>query len=142
MGPPPERALVCDLVALVAEAREPNAEASAVVALHDDVAVALWALALDSGALDLDATRTAHPLLASVRHDRQDRLVRAALVSPARLIAPGLAATLLDADGANARRSRAERWSAFGDAPLDVVAAEIGRSDDERDEDVRARRVE
>jgi hypothetical protein len=125
MAPPPERVFVCDLLALVAGALVPPADTVAVIALHDDVAIALWALALDAGAADLDATRAAHPLLASMPHDRQDRLVRAALVSPARAIAPGLAAVILDADGPSARQDRAARWLAAGDAPFDLVAEDL-----------------
>ncbi len=127
MKPPPERAFVCDALELVASARDvaPLEEAVAIVALHDDVAIALWALALDAGATDLDATRSAHPILASVPHDRQDRLIRAALVSPARAVGPGLAAVLLDAEGPSERRGRATRWVAFGDAPFDVVAGHL-----------------
>jgi len=121
MSPPPERALVCDVLQLVASANLPLEEAVATVAIHDDVAVALWALDLERGATDLDATRTAHPLLASVKPDRQDRLVRAALVSPVPALAAGLAVTIVDAEGIDAKRDRAKRWLTFGDAPFDAV---------------------
>ncbi len=121
MKPPPERALVCEALVL-GGAEGPREEAVATVALHDDVAIALWATSLDAASNDLDATRTAHPLLSSVSPERQDRLVRAALVSPVRVMAAGLAAELLDRDGPLARRERAERWMAYGDAPLDLVA--------------------
>ncbi len=121
MKPPPERALVCETL-LLGGAEGSRDEAMATVALHDDVAIALWATALDSASNDLDATRTAHPLVSSVSPERQDRLVRAALVSPVRAIAAGLAAELLERDGPGARRERAERWIAYGDAPLDLVA--------------------
>lgn len=122
MHPPPERALVCDPLLLAAGVSAALDDIVATVVLHDDVAIALWALALDGGATDLDGTRTAHPLLASVAPSRQDRLVRAALVSPARAIAPGIAATLVDQDGPSERSNRATRWLAFGDAPFDLVA--------------------
>ena len=126
LRPPPERALVCQALQ-VAAASATASEAMATVVLHDDVAIALWALTLDSGATDLDATRTAHALLASVPADRQDRLVRAALVSPVRAIAPGLATALVDAEGPGERHERATRWLAYGDAPFDLVAARIAR---------------
>jgi hypothetical protein len=127
MRPPPERALVCEALRLVAGADLPLDRVVATVAVHDDVAIALWAIEVDGGTTDLDAARAAHPLMASVSSDRQDRLVRDALVSPARAIAAGLACALLDAGGADARRERASRWLAFGDAPLDAVADYLGR---------------
>jgi hypothetical protein len=122
MHAPPERALVCDVLRLAGGAQD----VAVTIALHDDVAIALWAFALENGATDLDVTRTDHPLIGAVPHDRQDRLVRAALVSPARAIAPGLAVTLLDAAGPDARQERAKRWLAFGDAPFDLVAEAVG----------------
>ncbi len=128
MSPPPERALVCEALRLVADADSPIDKVIAAVAVHDDVAIALWALDLDGGATDLEATRTAHPLMASVSSDRQDRLLRGALVSPTRAIAAGLAGALLDAEGPGARRTRASRWLAFGDAPFDLVTDYLGRA--------------
>jgi len=123
LRPPPERALVCDALHLVASANLPLEELIATVTLHDDVAVALWALDLDRAGADLDATRAAHPLLSAVTADRQDRLARAALVSPTRAIAPGVAVAILDAEGPGEQRDRATRWLAFGDAPFDVVTS-------------------
>ena len=128
MIPPPERALVCDALRLVADAASPTDELIATVALHDDVAIALWAIELDRGATDLEATRLAHPLMASVSSNRQDRLLRGALATPARAIAAGLAAALLDSGGPAGRRLRASRWLAFGDAPFDVVTDYLGRA--------------
>jgi hypothetical protein len=127
LAPPPERAGVCNVLDLADKSEQSLATgALAAIVLHDEVAIALWAFALAQGATDLDATRTAHPLLASVPPDRQDRLVRGALVTPARACAAGAAALLLDADGPSERRGRAVRWAAFGDAPLDIVAHELG----------------
>jgi hypothetical protein len=123
MAPPPERALLCEPLMLARNADGADDRAVLALVLHDDAAIALWALGLDEGATDLDATRTAHPLLSSVPPDRQDRLVRAALVSAARLVAPGVAVTVLDAEGPDGRRERATRWVGFGDAPLDLVSA-------------------
>jgi len=121
MAPPPERALVCGALRLASEGTTPLDEAVGVVTLHDDAAIAMWALALDGGAGDLDATRTRHPLLADVSPSTQDRLVREALVSPVRALAPAVTALMLDAEGPSDRASRAKRWLAFGDAPFDVV---------------------
>jgi hypothetical protein len=121
MAPPPERALICEPLLLVRDASGEADQVIATLVLHDAAAIALWAVALDDGATDLDATRAAHPLLSRVPPDRQDRLVRGALVSAARAVAFGAVATLLDAQGPEHRRQRATRWLAFGDAPLDVV---------------------
>ena len=60
--------------------------------------------------------------------NRQDRLLRGALATPARAIAAGLAAALLDSGGPACRRLRASRWLAFGDAPFDVVTDYLGRA--------------
>jgi hypothetical protein len=122
LRPPPERAFVCDILTLIVGATVATDDAMMAVALHDAVAISLWALALDKGATDLDVTRTDHPLMGSVPHDRQDRLVRAALVSPVRAVAAGLAVALLDAEGPDARQARAKAWLAFGDAPFDIVS--------------------
>lgn len=127
MTAPAERAFVCDALRLAAGVGEISQDAAVTVALHDDVAIALWALALEKGATDLDVTRTDHPLIASVAHDRQDRLVRAALVSPVRAIAPGLAVAMLDGAGSDERQERAKAWLAFGDAPFDRVSDTLPR---------------
>jgi hypothetical protein len=125
LRPPPERALLNEPLKLVATAATPLDEAIALVTLHDDTAIALWALSLEHGPKDLDLARAGHPLIASVPSDKKDRLARAALVSPVRAIAPGLMAYLLDkADGVD-RAARAVRWRHFGDAPLDIVAAQL-----------------
>ena len=127
LTPPRERRLVCQVLRVAASAASQLEATISAVVLHDDVAIALWAIALDAGATDTDATRTARPLLSSVPPNRQDRLVRSALVSPVYVIAPGIAATLLDAEGPGARSERAARWLAFGDAPFDIVANVLGR---------------
>jgi len=119
--PPPERALLCSPLHLAASASIRLDAAIVAVTLHDDVAIALWALALDHGRPDLDVARLAHPLIAPVSTDRRDRLARSALVSPVRAIAVGLMASLLDEAGLEHRRDRAKAWVAWGDGPLDTV---------------------
>jgi hypothetical protein len=126
--PASERALVCEVLQLSAAPGSAAASLVATLVQHDDVAIALWALALENGASDLDVVRTQNPLISSVPHDRQDRLVRSALVSPVRSIAPGLAVTIVDAEGPDATRDRARRWIAFGDAPFDIVGAALATS--------------
>jgi hypothetical protein len=127
LAPPPERALVCDALETAQATYTPRDELVAAVVLHDDVCLALWALSLDGGVTNLDTARTKHPLLSSVPHPDQDRLVRSALVSPARAVAVGVAVVLLGVDGPGERSNRAARWIAYGDAPLDVVSGHLGR---------------
>jgi hypothetical protein len=122
MRPSSERALVCEVLQLAAAPASAAESLIANVVLHDDVAIALWAFALDKGATDLDVVRTQHPLISSVPHDRQDRLVRSALVSPVRSIAPGVAVTIVNAGGPDGAQDRAGRWIASGDAPFDLVS--------------------
>jgi len=127
LRPPPERALLCDPLKLAAASGTTLDDTVESLALHDDVAIALWALALDHSGTALDVARAAYPLLASVPEERKDRLARSALVSPVRAITVGLMAAILDDDGPDHRRDRAQRWVAFGDAPLDVVSAYLAR---------------
>jgi hypothetical protein len=123
--PPPERALVCAPLRLLAAAdRSPGTPVASLVA-HDDVAVALWAARVATGATDVDAVRASCPLLSAVPSARQDRLVRAAFVQPVRVLAAGLAVALVEADGVEASPARARAWMSYGDAPFDVVAPQL-----------------
>jgi len=126
MRPPPERALVCEALLLAGEESNAREEVAALVALHDDVTIALWAIELDGGSGVVDRSRIAHRLIASVASDRESRLARAALVLPVRAIAPALAVAVLDAEGPGQRHERAVRWLSYGDAPLDVVLGYLG----------------
>jgi hypothetical protein len=126
LPPPPERAPLCGALA----ARHDDADdashlgsLAALVALHDDVVVALWSLALhEAHATPNHATDSAHPFFGA-QPDREARLVRFAAARPVAAIAAGLAA----AEIAVAPESDlAARWLTFGDAPLDLALAALG----------------
>jgi hypothetical protein len=124
-GSPPERAFIgSHLHALVESGAE--SEASALVLLHDAVALASWALAIHVDGLDPAEAPHGRTLLSDVPPERIGRLVRSAAVRPVACLALLRTATLLEGGGPNERRARASRWIAYGDAPLDVVARDLG----------------
>jgi hypothetical protein len=109
-APPPERAAVCGVL------RAFDDEAGrlpALVALHDDVLLAFAAVTPSP------PSRTR--LLSHPDDDDVDAMERAARERPAHALGPALAAEILV--GAE---NRAAAWRALGDAPLDVVARELG----------------
>lgn len=112
-APPPERAAICGIVRALVE--EPTA---AVVALHDDVLLAIAAV-----------DRSPPPrmgLLSKPEDEVVDSLRRAARERPVVALGVALAAELLYRDGdAAAAEPRLKAWRALGEAPLDVVAREL-----------------
>jgi len=110
IAPPPERALACGAVRALAEEPTP---AAAVVALHDEVLLALSAVTMSP------PPRTR--LLCHPDDDAVDGFRREARQRPVPFIALMLAAELLFAPGAD-EEGRLRAWSALGDAPLDIVA--------------------
>jgi hypothetical protein len=116
MAPPPERAAICGALSALTE--EPE-RAAAVVALHDDIVLALAALTVDS------PPRT--KLISKPTDEVVDDLRRAARERPVVALGVALAATLLYDAGTDrkATLARIEAWRGLGDAPLDVVAREI-----------------
>jgi hypothetical protein len=114
MAPPPERAAICGVLRALTEEASP---AVGLVALHDDVL------------LSLSAITTAPPprtgLLSHPDNDDVDALRRTARERPVVALGVALAADLLY--GTEGADERLRAWRALGDAPLDVVAREIGR---------------
>ncbi len=113
-APSPERAAVCGIVKALADEASKSA---ALVALHDDVDLAF--AAFDRA----PPPRTA--LLSKPDDDRVDTLRRAARERPVVALGIAWAALILDGDPA-AADSKASAWKQLGDAPLDVVAREVG----------------
>jgi hypothetical protein len=112
MGPPPERALACGVLRVLSE----EDRATALVVLHDDVVLAQAAVVASP------AVRTR--LLSHVDDDAVDSLTRLARERPVVVLGGALAAELLYAGGDLDARLAA--WRALGEAPLDVVARELG----------------
>lgn len=113
MVPPPERAPICGALRALTEDPQP---AAALVALHDDVFLAFAAISTSPPA------RTG--LLCKPDDDVVDSLRRLARERPVVVLGVVLAAELLYGnDGADARL---KAWRSLGEAPLDVVARELG----------------
>ncbi len=115
-APPPERAAVCGLLAALGDE---SSRGAAVVALHDDVLLAL--AAVDRA----PPPRTA--LLCKPDDDRVDALRRLARERPVVALGLALAAEILYGDGAPAADQRTAAWLALGEAPLDIVEREVRR---------------
>jgi hypothetical protein len=113
MGPPPERAAICGALRALTEEPVP---AAALVALHDDVLLAAAAVTADP------PPRTG--LLSHPEDEVVDGLRRASRERPVVAIGVVLAAELLY--GTPGTDARLKAWRALGEAPLDVVAREIG----------------
>ncbi|HLK40216.1 MAG TPA: hypothetical protein VKU41_25870, partial [Polyangiaceae bacterium] len=114
MAPPPERALICRVIAALADE---SSRSAALVALHDDVILALAAVTTSP------PPRTM--LLSHPEDDVVDESRRAARERPSVALGVALAADLLVAGDTLADRVLA--WRDFGDAPLDVVADDLAR---------------
>jgi hypothetical protein len=112
-APPPERAAICGVLRALADEPIP-----AIVALHDDVLLAIAAV-----------DRAPPPrtlLLSKPENELVDSLRRAARERPVVALGVALAAELLYSAGdAAAAQARLKLWRALGEAPLDVVAREL-----------------
>lgn len=128
MAPPAERAAICGSLRALHEAADEVSHAAALVALHDETVVALWALALHADAVTPErAIASAHPFFGA-QPEREARLIRFAEARPVAAIGAGLAANLLTRAGTASAadvRAAGELWLSFGDAPLDVIEREL-----------------
>lgn len=117
LGPSPERAPICGLLGALAT---PDLNGNDVLrrVLHDDLTVALWALAIHGDKLEPRRAAEKYRIESGIPPEREVRLLRRAVVRPVSVLGVGLAVTMLDTVSA-------ERWLAFGDAPLDVIATEL-----------------
>ncbi len=115
-GPSPERAPICGFLEAVLSGD--------VSSLADDVTVALWALAIHGERLDPKRATEKYRLESGIPLDREARLVRRAVVRPVSALGVGWAATLLVREN-KPQIDLAKLWFAFGDAPLDVIAAQF-----------------
>lgn len=116
MGPPPERAAICGVVRALTEEALP---AAALVALHDDVLLAAAAVTSSP------PPRTG--LLCHPDDDVVDALRRTSRERPTMAIGLALAAEILyGTNGTSDPEARLRAWRALGEAPLDVVARELG----------------
>ncbi|MGH7268867.1 MAG: hypothetical protein ACREJ3_00420 [Polyangiaceae bacterium] len=112
MRPPPERAAICGALSALEEEANP---ATAIVALHDDVFIALAAIVAAPPA------RTG--LLSHPEDDVVDALRREARERPIPALGVALAAEIIYSG--DKAEEHLHEWRALGDAPLDVVAREL-----------------
>ncbi|HEY5239964.1 MAG TPA: hypothetical protein VIJ22_00800 [Polyangiaceae bacterium] len=112
MAPPPERAAVCGALRALSEEAAP----AGLVALHDDVLLSLAAV------MPSPPARTG--LLSHPEDDVVETLLRMARERPVVVLGVAFAAELLYAD--DGVEARLAAWRALGEAPLDVVARELG----------------
>jgi hypothetical protein len=120
-GPPPERAPICGALRFLAKPAQDVDALGALLALHDDVALALLALDVQIGDRDPEAAAGAHRPLSSIPPEREARWIRLAATRPLVPLGAAMMAELV-----LGHPERAERWLAFGDASIDIVVRELG----------------
>jgi hypothetical protein len=127
MSPPPERIAACHLRQTVvsAGASDAPARANALVAMHDHVVVAQWALDVARGTTTIAQTTGKHRPLSRPAPDVAARWERIALARPTAAIGGGLAAGVLYDGGESEVATRARLWSELGEVPLDIAEREM-----------------
>jgi len=123
LAPPPERAAACRLRTLQSAAGDDTARAMALVAMHDHVTVARWALDVARGTATIAQTTGKNRPLSAPGPDVIAKWERLALAQPAVAIGGGFAAGVLY--GAGDPDGRAKAWSELGDVPLDIAEREL-----------------
>ncbi len=116
---PPERQRVCVIVNTLAAA---PIDPLVAISLHDDVVVALWALAIASGSRVDAATGDLRPIAETSPHQEAEWTRRAALHA-SEAIDTALAIDWMLSDP----QKHAASWDALGDAPIDLAILELSR---------------
>lgn len=130
LGPPPERAAICGALLQIEGAHSDAELLPVVMALHDDVMAALWALAIHADLQSPDVAAKRYRPSSFFPPEREVRLLRRVAVRPTPAITTGWAIALLTTEGMPSLRPRASRWLAFGDAPVDVVQRHLAEKAD------------
>ncbi len=125
LGPPPERAAICGALLQIDGAHSDAELLPVVMALHDDVMAALWALAIHADLQAPDAASKRYRPASFFPPEREVRLLRRVAVRATPAIVTAWAIVLLLREGPGELHARASRWLRFGDAPFDVVAANL-----------------
>ena len=125
LEPPPERAFDCAIIARTIAARTADDVLVVLLAMHDAVVAATWAVITARGG-DATAIALAAPkLLAPLAPTEEGKLARFAATRPVEAIARALAIEWVMRNGLGEAVMRAEGFRAFGDAPIDVVDREV-----------------
>ena len=111
--------MACRLRQNAADATEDASRAYLLVAMHDHVVVAQWALDVARGSATIAQATGKHRPLSRPGPDVAARWERIALARPTAAIGGGLAAEVLYGSGDPAARARA--WSDLGEVPLDIA---------------------
>jgi hypothetical protein len=119
MAPPPEREAACRLRQALSADDDGTARAAILVAMHDHVVVARWALDVARGVATITQATGKHRPMSRPTPDVMARWETIALARPTAAIGGGLAAGILQASGDP--RARARAWTAVGEVPLDVA---------------------
>ena len=125
LEPPPERAFECSLRDRLIAAQTAADELDVLVAMHDAVLTAAWALVLARGGTDETIALAAPKPLTPMSPTVEGRLRRFAAVHPVEAISRALSIEWLMRNGLGEAALRADAWRTFGDAPLDIVDREI-----------------
>jgi hypothetical protein len=125
LTPPRERGRICGALEVAAG----EGQVTSYVALHDDLVIALWALAVDGEVREPSgAASEAHPFFGT-EPDQEARWMRVAVAQPVAVVGAGLALEALLGPGAEVDReafaARAKAWRMFGDAPVDLALAHL-----------------
>ena len=123
MAPSPERAVACRLRQSALAATDDAMRAHTLVAMHDHVVVAQWALDVARGTATIAQATGKHRPLSRPGPDVTARWERIALARPVAAIGGGLAADVLYGTGAPDARARV--WSELGEVPLDIAEREL-----------------
>ena len=116
--PPDERSGICVALRQFERSTQSDARLAALIALHDELVIALWTIAPPS-------PRTPIATLSfRVDEDLADKLKHLAASRPLIPLGAGLAARDLILAGERGPRL-AQAWIAFGDAPLDIAEREL-----------------
>ncbi len=116
MAPPPERSAICGVLSALADG---SSSAAALVALHDDVVLAF------SSVTTVPPPRAV--LLSQPDAEDVNALKRGARERPVPVLGVALAAELIYGLGAAGDAGdRVGAWRSLGEAPLDIVAREVG----------------
>jgi hypothetical protein len=125
MAATPERTPACRLRHFVADAQDDVTRALALVAMHEHVIVAQWALAVATGTATLEAAQNKYRLLSPPTPDVAARLERIALARPVAAIGAGEAVHVLEHSAGADTWEKAAMLKRFGDVPLDIAMREL-----------------
>ncbi len=125
LSPIEERAFECDLRAHVIDAHTAAENLDVLVAMHDAVVAASWAVIFARGGDATTIALGAPKLVAPLSPTTSGKLTRFAATHPIETITRALSIEWIMRNGLADAALRADAWRNFGDAPLDVIEREL-----------------